>query len=83
MFSESSFRDGDIFALYHGFDLGSPMFGRVDSSVPEILHVSKNVAADCLKAICRKLFPADNLRQSMASSLLLMIKHVSNKNVCC
>ncbi|KAI3717407.1 hypothetical protein L1987_68999 [Smallanthus sonchifolius] len=39
VFSESSFSDDDIFAVYRGLDLGNPLFGRVDSGVPKILHM--------------------------------------------
>ncbi|KAI3807827.1 hypothetical protein L1987_23762 [Smallanthus sonchifolius] len=35
---------------------------------------SKDVAADSVKAIRKKLIPADNLKQSVENSLLLMIK---------
>ncbi|KAI3744687.1 hypothetical protein L1987_57776 [Smallanthus sonchifolius] len=40
---------------------------------------SKGVAADCLRAIRKKLVPADYLKRSVAKSLLLIIKHVSSK----
>ncbi|KAI3762573.1 hypothetical protein L1987_53005 [Smallanthus sonchifolius] len=52
-------------------------------TVTAVIHNSKNVvrikyvAADCLKAIRRKLVPADNLKQSVANSLLLMIRHMA------
>ncbi|KAI3704159.1 hypothetical protein L1987_74374 [Smallanthus sonchifolius] len=116
MFSEGSFRDDDVLAVYLGFYLGNPLFGRVDDSIPEILHMRdiygrgrfeglrvegfecggdlresdvgldcntprqscKDVAADSLKAIRRKLVPADNLKQSVANPLLLKIKPVSS-----
>ncbi|KAI3732801.1 hypothetical protein L1987_64010 [Smallanthus sonchifolius] len=43
----------------------------------------KDVAADSLKAIRRKLVPADNLKQSVANSLLLMIKHNAPPSCSC
>ncbi|KAI3725449.1 hypothetical protein L1987_65237 [Smallanthus sonchifolius] len=44
---------------------------------------NKDVATDCLKAIRKKRVPADNLKQSVANSLLLKIRSVSSKNSCC
>ncbi|KAI3825141.1 hypothetical protein L1987_06617 [Smallanthus sonchifolius] len=88
VFAESGFRNGDVLAIYLGFNLGYPLFGRVDGRFPKILHVrnvngwvdnDKDVDADSLKAIRRKLVPAYNLKQSVAKCLLLMIKPVSSK----
>ncbi|KAI3776642.1 hypothetical protein L1987_46428 [Smallanthus sonchifolius] len=41
----------------------------------------QGVAADCLKVIRRKLVPADNLKRSVAKSLLLMDAIICSKDV--
>ncbi|KAI3732719.1 hypothetical protein L1987_63926 [Smallanthus sonchifolius] len=56
MFSEGSFRDGDILAVYLGFDLGSPLFGRVDGGTPEILHMRNIYGRVCCKVMVGRTY---------------------------
>ncbi|KAI3815778.1 hypothetical protein L1987_15460 [Smallanthus sonchifolius] len=74
MFSESSFRDDDVLARR---EKQTHLYST--TSFTFLLLQLKGVAADCLKAIRRKIVHADDLKQSVAKSLLLIIKPVSSK----